>query len=235
MCKILHYQDGDTLGSINYEWINIDVLKEFTFLGFIFDNKLNFKSHINNLVTKLSKINYFLKKSSFSLSIKNLRMLYNAFFLSNLMYGTELWGNNCVTNLKPIELVQKRAIRIINKHIFINNRLTHTTPLFIKCKCIKFIDIIDLRNMLFMYQVYYKKLPLNSLDNFSMCNSYNISRSSTNFKLPSTKSSRFHNSIFFKGPKCWNNFINIHPDFIFYSKLSFKNNFKKYILSSYTH
>ena len=170
-CKILHYQDGDTLGSINYDGINIDVLKEFTFLGFIFDNKLNFKSHINNLVTKLSKINYFLKKSSFSLSIKNLRMLYNAFFLSNLMYGTELWGNNFVTNLKPIELVQKRAIRIINKHIFINNRLTHTTPLFIKCKCIKFIDIIDLRNMLFMYQVYYKKLPLNSLDNFSMCNS----------------------------------------------------------------
>ena len=56
-----------------------------------------------------------MKKVSF-LSTENMILLYNSFFLSNISYDIEIWGN-------IIMLLQKKIIRIINKKILNINLL----------------------------------------------------------------------------------------------------------------
>ena len=71
---------------------------------------------------KLSKIIYLIKRLSY-LNIKNLILLYNSLFLSNLTYGIEIWDNIYNSNLNILNLSQKKIIRIINKKIIDNSKL----------------------------------------------------------------------------------------------------------------
>ena len=100
------------------------------------DTKLSFNIHIDNLNMKLSKIIYLIKRLSY-LNIKNLILLYNSLFLSNLTYGIEIWGNIYNSNLNILNLSQKKIIRIINKKIIDNSKL----PLIIYNTSIYFIIV----------------------------------------------------------------------------------------------
>ena len=87
-------------------------------------------------MNKLSKIIYTIKKISF-LNTKNLILLYNLFYLSNLSYGIEVWSNTYKSNITKLIMLQKKVIRIINKQIIDKSnlpliRLTHTGPFFKK-------------------------------------------------------------------------------------------------------
>ena len=84
----------------------------------------------------MSKIIYTIKKISF-LDTKNLILLYNSFYLSNLSYGIEvcIWSNTYKSNITKLIMLQKKVIRIINKQIIDKSklpliRLTHTGPFF---------------------------------------------------------------------------------------------------------
>ena len=65
----------------------------YTFLGMYIDAKLNWKVHIDYICKRVSKFIAILHKLKFSLSIKSLKLLYNAFILSNLSYCITIWGN----------------------------------------------------------------------------------------------------------------------------------------------
>ena len=82
----------------------------------------------------MSKIIYTIKKISF-LDTKNLILLYNSFYLSNLSYGIEVWSNTYKSNITKLIMLQKKVIRIINKQIIDKSKLplislTHTGPFF---------------------------------------------------------------------------------------------------------
>ena len=49
----------------------------------------------------------------FSLSIKSLKLLYNAFILPNLSYCITIWGNTYKSNINRFIILQNRAIRAI--------------------------------------------------------------------------------------------------------------------------
>ena len=55
---------------------SIDRVKEATFLGVILDEHLTWKSHINNVSSKVSKAVGVIHKSSFCLNNSSLRTLY---------------------------------------------------------------------------------------------------------------------------------------------------------------
>ena len=93
---------------------------------------MTYNKHINYLSNKLSKIIYTIKKISF-LDTTNLMLLYNSFYLSNLLYGIEVWSNTYKSNITKLIMLQKKVIRIINKKIIDKSklpliRLTHTGP-----------------------------------------------------------------------------------------------------------
>ena len=166
------------------------------------DTKLSFNIHIDNLNMKLSKIIYLIKRLLY-LNIKNLILLYNSLFLSNLTYGIEIWGNIYNSNLNILNLSQKKIIRIINKKIIDNSklpliRLSHTSILFYNSNILKLDDHITFRNILIIYNLLNNKYVNDITDYFK------FNRNKTKFILPLMKTNRFQNTIFFKGPKLYN-------------------------------
>lgn len=64
------------------------------------------------------------------------------------MYCLEVWGNSYFTNLMPLFILQKRAIRIING---VAPR-EHTTGLFLRSGLLKLKDLVALQTLLVVHK-----------------------------------------------------------------------------------
>ena len=94
------------------------------------DSQLNFKDHVSNLKNKLRQTLrsfYFLRKIC---NPEFLKSLYYALVDSHLQYGLICWGGIYLANIKPVIVIQKAVLKIMNY-------LPSTTPsftLFLKYK-----------------------------------------------------------------------------------------------------
>ena len=131
------------------------------YLGVLIDSHLNWKEHILNLSKKLSKSIGIICKLRHFVNIQTLIQLYYAIVYPFLTYGCMVWGSIYITNIKPLEILQKRTIRVINFAKFD----AHTNPLFAQRKLIKLQDIIFLYTACFMYHFSKSNLP-NAFNNF---------------------------------------------------------------------
>ena len=66
-------------------------------------------------------------------------------------------------NTKKLDILQKRALRIITKKGY----RSHTDPLFKSAKILKIVDVFKLQALLFMYDLEHDLLP-KSFRNFVM-------------------------------------------------------------------
>ena len=89
-------------------------------------------------------------------SRSNALTLYYSLFYPHMDYGLLLWGAAAKTTLKPIFILQKKAIRLIGKTTY----NAHTTPLFANFKVIKFEDVCELQLAKFIYGLYNNLSPL---------------------------------------------------------------------------
>ena len=78
-------------------------------------------------------------------------MLYYTLLHSYITYGIQALGNG---NTKKLEILQKRALRIINK----KRHRSHTDPLFKSQQILKIVDVFKLQASLFMYDIYHNLL-----------------------------------------------------------------------------
>ena len=85
--------DDITISINNDKITRVPVLN---FLGVLLDQKLTFKDHILNVVSKLSKTQGILYKINY-LPTQILRTLYMSLFQSYLVYCVEVWGYSCTT------------------------------------------------------------------------------------------------------------------------------------------
>ena len=127
--------------------VRIAQANEVKFLGVIVDDHLSWRSHIDSIVLKLSKLIGILYKLKNSLTTQSLLLLYYSLAYPHLQYCIAIWGSAPSYLLNKIILKQKRLIRIINK----TDRLSHTSPLFKTCKVLKFNDIYKLELTKFMF------------------------------------------------------------------------------------
>lgn len=67
---------------------------QIKYLGIVVDEQLNWKSHINQLVGKLSSIIGILTRTNKLFPRKVLMMLYYSLIYSSLTYGIVLWGSS---------------------------------------------------------------------------------------------------------------------------------------------
>ena len=132
----------------------IERVSEIKFLGIIIDN-LCWKPHINYIKPKISKSIAVLYKFKDFVNQVSLYTLYCSFILPYISYCVEVWGNTYKTNTKPIFILQKRAIRIVNKTTYREK----TNPLFIKLKALTFNDLVDFKTVQIMYKAKNKLLP----------------------------------------------------------------------------
>ena len=219
---------------INFEikiLINDNVIERVfvtKFLGVLIDEKLKWQEHINLVRSKVVKNISVLYKFKHIFDHNALRILYCSLILPYLTYCVEVWGNSFKSHLAKIEIIQKRAVRIIcgARH------LEHTSKLFGDLKLLKFTDIIKHRTLLFMYKAYNNLLPVNLQKMFTVVgNAYHDTRQVKNFKCRFARTQLKAMVISVKGVKLWNSLdkglcechnINI-----------FNNGIKKSILEQY--
>jgi hypothetical protein len=96
---------------INYRNINVTSRSDIKFLGLTLDNVLNWKVHIDNIFSKLSKSSYTIRILKQTLSQDILLITYFVYFHSIMSYRIIFWGNLSYAN--KIFKLQKRVIRII--------------------------------------------------------------------------------------------------------------------------
>ncbi len=173
----------------------IERVSKIKFLGIIIDNKLCWKPHINYIKTKISKSIAVLYKVKDFLNQASLYTLYCSFILPYISYCVEVWGNTYKTNTKPIFILQKRAIRIVNKTTY---RET-TNPLFIKLKALKFNDLVDFKTAQIMYKAKNKLLPSSIQELFKFQENRYSLRGTNQFK---NQLVRYH-CITVKGVTLW--------------------------------
>ena len=83
------------------------------YLGVFIDENLNWKTHINEISTKLIKGNVMLSKLRHYVNKDILLSVYYGIFHSHLAYLCLVWGH-VKFSLKRITLLQKRVIRILH-------------------------------------------------------------------------------------------------------------------------
>ena len=146
-----------------------------------------------------------MKKVSF-LSTENMILLYKSFFLSNISYGIEIWGNTYKSNINIIMLLQKKIIRIINKKILNLNllpltRLSNTSELFISNNILKLNDLVMFRNIILIYKLLNKNYKIDFNEYFT------LNKRNDRLILPLMKTTKYQNTIFFKGIKYYDDII----------------------------
>ena len=127
------------------------------FLGITIDEHLDWKVHIDNLSNKIARNVGGLNKLKHFLPVYIMKTLYSSLIASHLQYCTLLRANSHVTNIRKLQLLQKKAIRIIRSSHYI----VHTDPLFSTTKLLKLDHLYKYQLGIFMHKVTYCQLPQN--------------------------------------------------------------------------
>ena len=106
---ILNY-DGISIKFNNKKLIPVDNVK---YLGMYIDKYLSWNFHIQQLSNKLSRANGILSKLRHNAPIGTCLQVYYAIFYSHLIYGCNIWGLTTEDNIKMIEVLQKKCLRIM--------------------------------------------------------------------------------------------------------------------------
>ena len=115
------------------------------YLVVVIDENLNWKTHINEISTKLIKGNAMLSKLRHFVNEDILLSGYYAIFHSHLAYLCLVW-NQPKFSLNRITLLQKRLIRMFHSAAYRG----HTYPLFHRYEVLKFVDLVSLENCIFV-------------------------------------------------------------------------------------
>ena len=147
-----------------------------------------------------------------------------------LTYGVVIWGNTYQTNLYPLVIIQKRAVRII----FLLHFQAHTSELFKKFNLLQVMDIVKLYTATFMYQFHKDLLPKSFNDFFTpVCNRHRYNTrfaSKSSYCLPQAKKNYGIFNIRFSGPKLWNS---VKESIKSLSIFSFKKKYKQLHILAY--
>ena len=114
-----------------------------------------------------------------------------------------MWARTSNNLLKPLIILQKRAVRLCCNASF----RAHTSSLFKSLNLLKLPDILSQRTLLFMYKLLNDLLPVTFYDSFHLnsdVHSFNT-RTKNDFHLPKFTNSFLQNkSIRYQGPHKWN-------------------------------
>ena len=208
--------------------------KECKFLGVIVDDDISWKGHINHISNKISKTIAILRLLKYTFPKHILKTLYMSLIQPYLNYCNVIWGAADQTIIEPIFLLQKKALRIINRVHY----LEHTKPIFDSMKILTVYQLHELNCILFIYKCLNSNMyPFfkDRLTRNSEYHNYNT-RNRSDFRLPGSRLKNIRQSFFYKGIKLWNrlneNLTIFKPNIQFKSNLySFKQRIKAKIFA----
>ena len=212
--------------------LNDNVISEqdiVTFLGVVIDNKLNWKSHISHICSKVSKSIAIIRLLKFIFPKEVLKMLYMSLIYSYLNYCNLIWGSAEDGIIQPLFILQKKAIRIVNK----SHYLDHTSPIFKSLETLTIFQIFDLNCYLFAFKCIncnmfpYYKMKISQILNV---HTYNT-RNNNNYRTIERARLRIiQRSYLYKGIDIWNSLDSWKRDY--YSLSGFKKKMKSYLINN---
>ncbi len=130
-------------------------------LGVVIDDKLNFSDHITKTARSCRFALYNIKKIRPFLSEHATQLLVQALVLSRLDYCNALLAGLPASSIKPLQLIQNTAARLI----FNEPKRTHVTSLFINLHWLSIAARIKFKALMFAYRTTSGSAPLylNSL------------------------------------------------------------------------
>jgi len=176
----------------------------YKLLGVHFDEYLNFEKHISYIRGKLSRSLYCIKRVCNKLSLKSLKSLYFALIHPHLLYCINIVSCANKSNLKSLEKLQKKAIRIITK----SKSNEHTGPLFSKVKILPFEKLILQAKLNFMHSIYYEYSPISFKNVFLKNNNRDVNyvlRNRDDYTVPYARTETFKKFPLYTFPSAWNN------------------------------
>ena len=126
---------------------DIKEMKSIKYLGVYIDCHLKWKEHILEVSKKLARGIGILLKLRHFVNLASLVQVYYFIIYSFLTYGIIVWGNTYSSNLQPLIILQKKAIRIITFSDF----RAHTSPIFKQLSLLKLCDVVELQTALFLH------------------------------------------------------------------------------------
>ena len=186
-------------------------MPETKFLRVIKDNKLTWKSHIQNTVKKISKGVGIIIKARHCLNKNALITLYHSFIFEYVTYCNHIWGCPAASNLNRIVVLLKKVIRIICRMKPRDSCESKYSDLGM----MSFLDINVYMISKFMFRVYKGEVP-SIFGTYFQANSQVHSHFTRqcNFPLPVVKSNRAKTNIRYRGAVLWNRILScgIDPD-----------------------
>ena len=178
------------------------------FLGVVLDKTLSFSQHINLVSSKISKTIGILFKIKDFVPKNILRIIYTSLIQSYLSYGISVWGAANPTNLHPLIILQKRAIRLISN----SNYLDHTNPIFHNFNILKLNDLYKIRCLKYIYSTIFLNKHKFILDFITAQQiNHNYHTRNTDLRLPTVRLFKFKQSLVYKSILYWNEIKNFVP------------------------
>ena len=208
---------------------SIKQVKHTQFLGLHIDDKLKWSEHLKHVKSKLSSSLFAIRTAKNILSIDQLKTLYNSMFYPYLDYGIILWGVAAQNLIKPIEILQKKAIRLLGNSTY----NATTAPIFKSLNLLNVKDINKLQMYKLLYKLHDNTLPKTLKDMFTP--NYEIhqhhTRNRNNPHILHRRTAISEHSIVFSGPTLWQQLPHSHKQIK--TIHSFTREIKKRMIQNY--
>ena len=177
--------------------------RSFKLHGILLDENLNFNANTEYLCNKLSKSIYFINRAKHFLPLSALKSLYFALFHSHILYCPSIYSCTSNSNMKKINNLQKKVIRIITNSKFRD----HTLPLFTSLNILPLDKLIFQRKNLLMHSFIHKYGPNSFHTTWASHSTINPElnlRNSNDIILPQPRTDLFKKLPSYSLPKTWN-------------------------------
>lgn len=144
---------------ISYDGNAIERVDVFKYLGVWLDSELKWTEHISRLGAKLAQIAGVFKRICGLVPMDTKRNLYYTLFHSHLVYGILVWGTANKSAIKPLQVIQNKAI----KNLFGYSRRTSTAFIHTEHKLLMVENVYTTTACMHIHQILRNSIHTNTV------------------------------------------------------------------------
>ena len=99
--------------SYTYNFHKLKQVQEEKDLGIVVDDKLQFRKHISNKISKANTMIFLIKHTFKYLDADMFKLLYKSLVRPQLEYASSVWSPTLKTDINSLEKVQRRATKLV--------------------------------------------------------------------------------------------------------------------------
>jgi hypothetical protein len=133
--------------------IEIENVRSFKYLGFHMDERLNYKTHVKYIKTRLSRVKYLSRRIRPYLTIESARCIYYGLVHSIVSYGLLVWGGVFLEGASASRLCGLQDKIIFNLFSDSHETMEDVTCIYKRMNILKFVDLYKVKICVFIYKV----------------------------------------------------------------------------------